>query len=225
MNTILGKKYCVFPHRGRMPICVKCQISFYFNDRSKSANWYLCSHCQDFTSSLQGKAVPCRRWSGKAKSLSGFLWKQSSFPIGMAGSYFLSYSDVLKTCATWNGISPHVNLCIPQFLFHFPWSHQRPHQAAADLCHHCESCSCSQVAAVRNLFCSRGRQSGRMGSATGSYTTGMCRAGSQRTKLFRVSWWRSCKMFKDLVDCKGHCSMCVGHRLFISATSEKNLGS
>lgn len=126
MNTILGKKYCVFPHRGRMPICVKCQISFYFNDRSKSANWYLCSPCQDFTSSLQGKAVPCRRWSGKAKSLSGFLWKQSSFPIGMADSYFLSYSDVLKTCATWNGISPHVNLCIPQFLFHFPWSHQRP---------------------------------------------------------------------------------------------------
>lgn len=29
------------------------------------------------------------------------------------------------------------------------------------------------------------------------------------------------KCFKDLVVCKGHSSTCVGHRLFISARSEK----
>lgn len=74
-----------------------------------------------------------RRWNGKAKSLSGFLWKQCSFSIWMADSRFLSYSDVLKTCATRNKISPHVNLLIPRFLFH-----HHPHQAAVDLCNRWE---------------------------------------------------------------------------------------
>lgn len=113
----------------------------------------------------KAKQSPGRRWNGKAKSLSGFLWKQSSFSIGMAGPRFLSYSDALKTRAIWNKISPHVNLCIPQFLFHSPWSHQCPHQAAVDLCHRWELLLHPSGWSEESLLWQR--QAGRMGSATG----------------------------------------------------------
>lgn len=130
----------------------------------------------------------------------------------MAGSHFLSHSDACKTCATVAiKISPQVNLHIPQFLFLYQWSHQHTHQSAGNLCCH-QSCSCTRVVGVRNIFLWQRRavNPAVLERPPGRYTMGTC---SQRRDAL-VSWWRSCRMLTDLAVFKEHCSMCVGPRWY-----------
>lgn len=125
---------------------------------------------------------------------------------------FLSSSDALKTCAIFATKSLPKWTCIYLiFSFAFQWSHQRPRQAAGNLCCHRELLLHPSGRSEESLL--RQRQIVNLAvweRSFGRYTTSRC--GQRRDSL--VSWWRSCKMFTDLVLFKGHCSTCVGPRWY-----------
>lgn len=101
--------YFFTDNRDWMPNCVKRQISTLMTEAYLQIN--VSAQAVLLTAGLYYQLVTCkaeqasgRVWKGKAKkSLLGFLWKPSSFSMGMAGSdvkiLSISFSDSLKARA------------------------------------------------------------------------------------------------------------------------------
>lgn len=147
-----------------MPNCVKCQISFHFDDRNicKLVPLLRWSRTLLLTSSLQGKNRPLVEGEmGKPRKASWASSKSKVFSTGMAGSHLLLYSDGLNTCAAATINSLPKWICLyPNFAFASsnPTNALIRHLAT---CAATKSCSWTQVVGARSLPCGKVNLKGR----------------------------------------------------------------